>query len=138
MCSVGPLTIAGWHTVIATVMVVVFAVGYGELRARDLWLTVLTVVVAMRCRMYGEPVFKRLPNGRVRFTWGIPQLLGHAQRRAERLDRTYRRTVTVNELLAREQTLKGQLADVGAAADTAPDSPTPRPSRPAGTPPRWE
>ncbi|MGH3979945.1 MAG: hypothetical protein ACRDRZ_13255 [Pseudonocardiaceae bacterium] len=35
MCAVAPLTISGWHTVIATVLIVLLTVGYGELRARD-------------------------------------------------------------------------------------------------------
>ncbi|MGH3812623.1 MAG: hypothetical protein ACRDUV_09225 [Pseudonocardiaceae bacterium] len=29
------MTISGWHTVIATVLIVLLTVGYGELRARD-------------------------------------------------------------------------------------------------------
>lgn len=35
MCAVAPLTISGWQTVIATVLVVAITVGYGELRAHD-------------------------------------------------------------------------------------------------------
>jgi hypothetical protein len=76
-----------------------------------LWLIVLTVVVITRCRMYGTPVFKRLRNGRVRFTWGIPQLLGYAQWQAEQLHCTSRGHITVSELQAREQTPKHQRPD---------------------------
>lgn len=102
-----------------------------------LWLIVLTVVVAVRCRRDGEPVFTRLRNGRVRFTWGIPQLLWHAQRRAERLDRTPRRpSITVGELLTREQTEHDPRSEADAPPDTAPDSP-PRSPRGADTPPGW-
>lgn len=83
-----------------------------------LWLVVLTVVVAVRCRVDGEPVFKRLPNGRVRFTWGIPQLLGYAQRCTEQHQRTYRHhVVTVSELQAREQSLRDQRADEDRVTD---------------------
>lgn len=86
-----------------------------------LWLMVLTVVVAVRCRGDGEPVFIRLRDGRVRFTWGTPQLLWHAQRRAERLDRVPRRpSITVRELLAREQPAHDPRAEAGAAPDTPP------------------
>lgn len=48
------------------------------------WLMILTVLVALRLRALrngDEPVFRRLPGGRVRFTWGVPQAFGEAQRR---------------------------------------------------------
>ena len=53
----------------------------------------------------------RLLRCRVRFTWGIPQLLGYAQWRAEQLHCTSRGHITVSELQAREQTPKHQRPD---------------------------
>lgn len=46
----------------------------------SVWLLILTVSLhRLRCR-YGEPVFQRLRNGRLRFTWGVPQALDRARR----------------------------------------------------------
>lgn len=85
-----------------------------------LWLIVLTMVVTTRCRMDGKPVFTRLRNGRVRFTWGIPQLLGYAQHRAEQLHCTGRgHIITVSELQAREQAPRHQRPDTDEAVGTA-------------------
>lgn len=48
------------------------------------WVLVLTVLVWRRCREPwhddGRPVYKRLPNGRPQFSWGIAQGLAQAQR----------------------------------------------------------
>jgi len=46
----------------------------------SVWLLILTVSLhRLRCR-YGEPVFQRLRDGRLRFTWGVPQALARARR----------------------------------------------------------
>ena len=49
------------------------------------WLSVVTVLLARtrRDRYDGEPVFRRLPDGRIRFTWNVAQQLGPARRQAE-------------------------------------------------------
>jgi len=48
------------------------------------WVLVLTVLVWRRCREPwhddGRPVYKRLSNGRVQFSWGVAQGLAQAQR----------------------------------------------------------
>lgn len=48
-----------------------------------LWLGLLTALVVRRLRYHGEPVFRRLPDGRVRFTWAVAQGLARAQRTVE-------------------------------------------------------
>lgn len=49
-----------------------------------LWVAGLTAVVLHRCREPwrddGQPVFQRLPDGRVRFSWGVAAQLAAAQR----------------------------------------------------------
>jgi len=56
------------------------------------WITLLTAFVLNRCREPwrddGRPVFKRLPNGRVRFSWGVANQLVAAQRGVTALDVT--------------------------------------------------
>lgn len=37
------------------------------------WLSGLTVFLCRMNRRLGKPVWRRLPNGRIRFQWGIPQ-----------------------------------------------------------------
>lgn len=44
------------------------------------WLVVLTALVVRRRQGPDEPVYRRLPDGRIRFTWHIAQGLGRAQR----------------------------------------------------------
>lgn len=48
------------------------------------WVLMLTVLVWRRCREPwhddGRPVYKRLPDGRVQFSWGVAQGLAQAQR----------------------------------------------------------
>jgi hypothetical protein len=48
------------------------------------WVGVLSVVLWHRCRQPwcddGRPVYQRRPNGRIRFSWGVHQALGQAQR----------------------------------------------------------
>jgi len=59
------------------------------------WVIALTVVLWHRCRQPwcddGRPVYQRRRNGRIRFSWGVHQALGQAQRQhrelvGERLD----------------------------------------------------
>lgn len=51
-----------------------------------LWITLLTVFVLRRCREPwrddGRPVYQRLPDGRIRFSWGVAAKLAAAQRRS--------------------------------------------------------
>lgn len=50
-----------------------------------IWVIALTVVLVMRRRQPwrddGQPVFKKLPNGRIQFSWGVAQGLWQAERR---------------------------------------------------------
>jgi hypothetical protein len=48
------------------------------------WLGLLTALVLRRQRTEGEPVYRRLPNGRIRFEWSVAQQLRAAQREALR------------------------------------------------------
>jgi hypothetical protein len=77
-----------------------------------LWVGVLTVVLWHRCRQPwcddGRPVYQRLRNGRIRFSWGVHQALGQAQRRHRDL---------VGDRLDTVQTPQRRL---GPDADTAP------------------
>jgi len=49
------------------------------------WVIILTVAMVSRCgqpwRDDGRPVFKKLPNGRIQFSWGVAQGLAQAERR---------------------------------------------------------
>ncbi len=51
------------------------------------WITLLTVFVLRRCREPwrddGRPVFRRLPDGRLRFSWHVATELAATQRRVE-------------------------------------------------------
>jgi len=79
------------------------------------WVRVLTVVLWHRCRQPwcddGRPVYQRLPNGRIRFSWGVHQALGQAQRQHRDL---------VGERLDTVQTPQRQ---IGPDADTRPITP---------------
>lgn len=50
-----------------------------------LWITLLTIFVLRRCREPwrddGRPVYQRLPDGRIRFSWGVAGQLAGVQRR---------------------------------------------------------
>jgi hypothetical protein len=48
------------------------------------WLALLTVLVLRRQRAEGEPVYRRMPDGRIRFEWSVAQQLRVAQREALR------------------------------------------------------
>lgn len=56
----------------------------GVLTVLAVWLGLLTVVVLRRRRDDGEPVYRRLPDGRIRFEWSVAQQLRAAQREALR------------------------------------------------------
>ena len=77
------------------------------------WVGVLSVVLWHRCRQPwcddGRPVYQRRPNGRIRFSWGVHQALGQAQR--QHRDQVGERLETVE---------KPQL---GPDADTGPITP---------------
>jgi hypothetical protein len=45
------------------------------------WLTALTASQVLASRRMGEPVFRRLPGGRIRFEWQVGTAY-HAARRA--------------------------------------------------------
>jgi hypothetical protein len=42
---------------------------------------ILLILGVRRC-VDGEPVYRRLPDGRVRFSWGVAEQLVESQRRA--------------------------------------------------------
>lgn len=48
------------------------------------WLGLLTALVLRRRHNEGEPVYRRLPDGRIRFEWSVAQQLRAAQREALR------------------------------------------------------
>ncbi|WP_037081593.1 hypothetical protein [Pseudonocardia spinosispora] len=53
-----------------------------------IWLVVLTVRHRRHIRQCvdGEPVYRRLPDGRVRFSWWHAAALGECERRAQRAE----------------------------------------------------
>lgn len=61
-------------TIDGSILVIVLAVLGG-------WLVALTVVVARRRADPDEPVFRRMPDGRVRFEWSVGAAY-HAARQA--------------------------------------------------------
>jgi hypothetical protein len=48
------------------------------------WLGLLTVLVLRRRRDDGQPVYRRMRDGRIRFEWSVAQQLRAAQREALR------------------------------------------------------
>lgn len=45
------------------------------------WLVILTIAVVKLLKRSGEPVYRRLGNGRIRFRWGVAQAFVDTRRR---------------------------------------------------------
>lgn len=63
------MTMADAVVVLGTLLVAVVA-----------WLAGLTVVLLRRTRTPDEPVFRRLPDGRIRFEWSVATAYGRTRR----------------------------------------------------------
>ena len=55
-----------------------------------LWLALLTTAVVKLRERTGEPVYRRLGNGRVRFSWSVAQAYVDTRRRRADQPRSYR------------------------------------------------
>ncbi|WP_219416608.1 hypothetical protein [Pseudonocardia nigra] len=67
-----------------TIEAVAVLIGFGLV---GLWLVALTASQLRARRQAGEPVYRRLPDGRIRFEWSVGTGYHSARRAADRRDR---------------------------------------------------